>query len=413
MRNLTHVIALCIIYFFIFGFPDRPRAMSHIKLLNIVGARPQIIKASAISRAIRKYYPEKITEIIVHTGQHYDKEMSAVFFDELEIHKPDYNLGVGSARHGRQTSMMITGIEEVLLKEKPDCVLLYGDTNSSLAGALAASKLHFPVIHIEAGLRSFNKSMPEELNRIMSDHSSTLLFAPTNAAFKNLMSEGFKPENSPPYTIDNPKIYLTGDIMYDNALFFAELAEKKKISFIEDLKVARDNYVLATIHRDINTDNIRRLETIMKSFKTLSEEHSITFVMPLHPRTTISLKNNLSQLYNELLNCQYIKIIQPVSYLEMILLEKTCRIIITDSGGVQKESHFFRKPCIVLRKETEWIELVNNGTTVLVDADPERIRTEFERLLKNGSALEFPGFYGNGKTAEFILEEIMMLFGKV
>ncbi len=161
--------------------------------------------------------------------------MSEVFFDELEIHKPDYNLGVGSARHGRQTSMMITGIEEVLLKEKPDCVLLYGDTNSTLAGALAASKLHFPVIHIEAGLRSFNKTMPEELNRIMSDHSSTLLFAPTNAAFKNLMSEGFRPENSPPYTIDNPKIYLTGDIMYDNTLFFAELAEKKKASFLESL----------------------------------------------------------------------------------------------------------------------------------------------------------------------------------
>ena len=387
--------------------------MSTIKILNIVGARPQIIKASAISRAISKYYPDKITEIIVHTGQHYDKEMSAVFFDELEIHKPDYNLGVGSSRHGRQTSMMITGIEEVLLKEKPDCVILYGDTNSTLAGALAASKLHFPVIHIEAGLRSFNKSMPEELNRIMSDHSSTLLFAPTNAAFKNLMSEGFRPENSPPYTIDNPKIYLTGDIMYDNALFFAELAEKKKMSFIEDLKVTHDNYVLTTIHRDINTDDIRRLEAILISFKTLAEEHSITFVMPLHPRTTISLKNNLSKLYHELLKCEYIRIIPPVSYLEMILLEKTCRMVITDSGGVQKESHFFRKPCLVLRKETEWVELVNNGTAVLVDADPERIRTEFERFLKNGSALEFPGFYGNGKTAEFILEEIMMMFKKV
>jgi len=387
--------------------------MSTIKILNIVGARPQIIKASAISRAIRKYYPEKITEIIVHTGQHYDKEMSAVFFDELEIHKPDYNLGVGSAGHGRQTSMMITGIEEVLLKEKPDCVLLYGDTNSSLAGALAASKLHFPVIHIEAGLRSFNKSMPEELNRIMSDHSSTLLFAPTNAAFKNLMNEGFRPENSPPYTIDNPKIYFTGDIMYDNALFYSELAEKKKISFIEELKVTRDNYILTTIHRDINTDDIRRLEDILTSFKTLSEEHSITFVMPLHPRTIISLKTNLPSLYQDLLNCEYVRIIPPVSYLEMILLEKTCRMIITDSGGVQKESHFFRKPCIVLRKETEWVELVNNGTAVLVDADPVRIRTEFERLLKNGSALEFPGFYGNGKTAEFILEEIMMMFEKV
>jgi UDP-GlcNAc3NAcA epimerase len=207
--------------------------MSHIKLVNIVGARPQIIKASAISRAIRNHYAKDITEIIVHTGQHYDKEMSEVFFDELEIHKPHYNLGVGSATHGRQTSMMITGIEEVLLKEKPDCVVLYGDTNSTLAGALAASKLHFPVIHIEAGLRSFNKTMPEELNRIMSDHASTLLFAPTNAAFKNLMTEGFRPENSPPYTIDNPKIYLTGDIMYDNTLFLQDWRKKRKHIFLK------------------------------------------------------------------------------------------------------------------------------------------------------------------------------------
>ncbi|HUU39794.1 MAG TPA: UDP-N-acetylglucosamine 2-epimerase, partial [Desulfatiglandales bacterium] len=241
----------------------------------------------------------------------------------------------------------------------------------------------------------------------------TLLFAPTNAAFKNLMSEGFRPENSPPYTIDNPKIYLTGDIMYDNALFFAELAEKKKASLLEDLSVERDNYVLATIHREINTDDIVRLETILKTFRSLSEENSMTFVMPLHPRTTISLKKNLTPLYKDLLNCRYIRIISPVSYLEMILLEKTCRMIITDSGGVQKESHFFRKPCIVLRKETEWIELVKNGTAVLVDADPGKIRTEFERLLKNGSGLEFPGFYGDGRTAEFILEEIMLMFENV
>src|SRR5450759_3521793 len=215
--------------------------MPHIKLINIVGTIPQIIKASAISRAIRENYSNDITEIIVHTGQHYDKEMSQIFFDELEINKPHYNLGVGSARHGRQTSLMITGIEDVLLKEKPDCVLLYGDTNSTLAGALAASKLHFPVIHIEAGLRSFNKTMPEELNRIMSDHSSTLLFAPTNAAFKNLIGEGFRPENSPPYTISNPKIYLTGDIMYDNTLFFAGLAEKKKAKFLEQLSLESNN----------------------------------------------------------------------------------------------------------------------------------------------------------------------------
>jgi UDP-GlcNAc3NAcA epimerase len=387
--------------------------MTQIKLINIVGARPQIIKASAISRAIRLNYSDKIKEIFLHTGQHYDKELSEIFFDELEIRKPDYNLGVGSARHGRQTSMMITGIEDVLLKEKPDCVLLYGDTNSTLAGALAASKLHFPVIHIEAGLRSFNKSMPEELNRIMSDHSSTLLFAPTNEAFKNLMREGFKPENSPPYTLDNPKIYLTGDIMYDNTLFFADLAEKKKASFLETLSVERNNFILATIHRELNTDNIDRLEAILKTLKSLAEEHSIKFIMPLHPRTTNALSTRMEPFYNDLLKCQYIKIIPPVSFLEMTLLEKTSRIIITDSGGVQKESHFFRKPCLVLRKETEWIELVQNGTAVLVDADPEKIRNEFGRFMNDGSGLEYPGFYGDGKTAEFILNEIMMMFEKV
>jgi UDP-GlcNAc3NAcA epimerase len=386
--------------------------MSQIKLINIVGARPQIIKASAISRAIRTHYSESISEIIVHTGQHYDKEMSDVFFDELEIHKPHYNLGVGSAHHGRQTSLMITGTEEVLLKEKPDCVLLYGDTNSTLAGALAASKLHFPVIHIEAGLRSFNKTMPEELNRIMSDHSSTLLFAPTNAAFKNLMSEGFRPENSPPYTIDNPKIYLTGDIMYDNTLFFAGLAEKKKADFLDKMSLSRNNFVLVTIHRDTNTDDIVRLNEILVTLKTLAEEKDIVLVMPLHPRTIVSLKTRLKDLFKDISNCEHIKIIPPVSFLEMILLEKNCRMIVTDSGGVQKESHFFKKPCLVLRSETEWIELVNNGTSKLVGADSERIRHEFLHFIDAPHGLDYPGFYGNGKTAEFILNEILLMFEK-
>jgi UDP-GlcNAc3NAcA epimerase len=384
--------------------------MTQIKILNLVGARPQIIKASAISRAINKHFSNEITEILVHTGQHYDKELSDVFFDELEIHKPDYNLGVGSAGHGRQTSMMITGIEDILLKERPDCVLLYGDTNSTIAGALAASKLHFPIVHIEAGLRSFNKNMPEELNRIMSDHSSTLLFAPTNAAFKNLMSEGFRPENSPPYTINNPKIYLTGDIMYDNTQFFAGLAEKKKAKLFEQLSIERDNFILVTIHRDTNTDDIERLRKILVSLKTLAEQRNIILVMPFHPRTIISLKTKLQSLFNDLIGCRYIKIIPPVSFLEMILLEKNCRMIVTDSGGVQKESHFFKKPCIVLRKETEWIELINNGTAKLVDADPERIKQEFLKLMDSHAELDYPGFYGDGKTAEFILKEILLMF---
>ena len=386
--------------------------MPKIKLLNIVGARPQIIKSSAISRAIRQHFSDEIDEILVHTGQHYDKELSEVFFDELEIHKPDYNLGVGSGPHGWQTGMMMAGIEEVLLRDKPDCVVLYGDTNSTLAGAVAASKQHFPVIHIEAGLRSFNKIMPEELNRIMSDHSSTLLFAPTNAAFKNLINEGFRPENSPPYAIDNPKIYLTGDIMYDNSLHFAELAERKKASLLKQMSLEREKFVLVTIHRDLNTDNRDRLSAILSALKELAEENMMPFVMPFHPRTMNILKKELRDLFSVLRSCGYIRIIPPVSYLEMTLLEKTCRLIITDSGGVQKESHFFRKPCLVLRKETEWIELVINGTVKLVDADPQMIRDEFTALMLASDRLEYPGFYGDGRAAEFILREILLFLNK-
>ena len=386
--------------------------MSQIKILTIVGARPQIIKASAIERTITSKYAGRINEILVHTGQHYDKELSDVFFEELEIRRPDYNLGVGSALHGRQTSLMISGLEEVLIKEDPDSVILFGDTNSTLAGAIAAAKLHFPVIHIEAGLRSFNKSMPEELNRIMSDHSSTLLFAPTNAAFKNLMNEGFKPENSPPYTISNPKIYLTGDIMYDNTLFFAGLAEKKKNSLLDSLSINCDGYALATIHRDINTDDISRLESILETLMRLAEEHSLPIVMPLHPRTTLRLNTDLKYLDKKLRKCRLVKIIAPVSFLEMTFLEKNSKMIITDSGGVQKEAHFFRKPCLVLRKETEWVELVRNGTAVLVDADRDKIAKEFVRFSGNSPDLDYPGFYGNGKTAEFILQEIVHLCEK-
>jgi len=384
--------------------------MARIKLLSIVGARPQIIKASAISRAIVNYFSDKIDEILVHTGQHYDKSMSDIFFDELEIHKPDYNLGVGSAGHGRQTSLMITGIEEIILQEKPDCVVLYGDTNSSFAGAIAASKLHCPVIHIDAGVRSFNKTMPEEINRIMCDHASTLLFAPTNAAFKNLMHEGFRPENSPPYSINNPKIYLTGDIMYDNSMFYADLAEKKKSDLLKRLSLERNNYILVTIHRDLNTDDYERLHVILETMRELAELRQIKFIMPLHPRTIITLKTKLDEFYKSLLSCEFIKIIPPASFLDMIMLEKNCRLIITDSAGVQKESHFFKKPCLVLRKETEWIELINNGTAILVDADSEQIKEGFIYFIDLDKELGFPTFYGNCKTAEFILDEVLQLF---
>jgi UDP-GlcNAc3NAcA epimerase len=385
--------------------------MKKLKVLNIVGARPQIIKASAISRAIKNEFSEKIEEIIVHTGQHYDRELSDVFFDELEIRMPDYNLQVGSGRHGRQTGMIMERLEDVILSEKPDCVIIYGDTNSTLAAALAASKQHFPVVHIEAGMRSFNKQMPEELNRIVADHASTLLFAPTNTAFKNLMSEGFRPENAFPYSINNPRVILTGDIMFDNSLFYADLAEKKKKDFLVKMGIDENNYVLVTIHRDMNTDDLERLGNIFTTLKEISDESRVTMILPLHPRTMIALKNNLPELYEKVTASEFMKIIRPVSFLEMILLEKKAKMIVTDSGGVQKESHFFSKPCIVLRKETEWVELVKNGTVRLADADPVKIRESWDYFMTNSGGFQYPGFYGDGKASSAILEEMLVIFG--
>ncbi|MCH7658915.1 MAG: UDP-N-acetylglucosamine 2-epimerase (non-hydrolyzing) [Bacteroidetes bacterium] len=381
-----------------------------MKVLNIVGARPQIIKASAISRTIKESYSGKFKEIIVHTGQHYDKELSSVFFDELHIPKPHHNLRVGSARHSKQTAFMMTGLEDLILKKQPDCVIVYGDTNSTLAGALAASKLHCPVVHIEAGLRSYNKNMPEEINRIMCDHVSTLLFSPTNSGFKNLIREGFRPENSPPYTIDNPKIFHSGDIMYDNSLFYGELAEKKK-KFLAEIGVKPGEFILATIHRDNNTDIPARLKSIFEALLEIARGLKIPVVLPLHPRTTLALEKKLPKsFYNVIKKEPLLKIMPPVSFLEVILLEKNARLIMTDSGGIQKEAHFFRKPCIIFRKETEWVELVKNKTSVLVDADKEKI---IEAVTDFGKKKEmnFPKFYGDGKTAGFICEELVKNFG--
>jgi len=385
--------------------------MQSKKLLNIVGARPQIIKASAISRTVRRDYGGQISEIILHTGQHYDRQLSDVFFEELEIPRPDYNLGVGSARHGKQTASMIGGIEEVILKEQPDAVIIYGDTNSTLAAGIAASKLKIPLVHIEAGLRSYKKEMPEEINRVLSDHISTLLFAPTDAALKNLMKEGIRPDASPPFTIDNPKIFLSGDIMYDNSLFFAALADKKITGLLDALQTSPGNYILATIHRQKNTDDPERLGNILESLIDLSAENNITLVLPLHPRTLNALEQKNPALLGRLANTVSVKLIEPVSYLEMIMLEKNAAVICTDSGGVQKEAHFFKRPCLVFRSETEWIELIANGTAVLVDASPDKIK---EALLSMLSAkdLRFPGFYGNGTAAESIIAEILELMNQ-
>ncbi len=377
-----------------------------IKIVTIIGARPQIIKAAALSRAIKNNFSSQITEIIVHTGQHYDDNMSQVFFDELEIPLPNYNLNVGSGNHGKQTATMISAIEDVLLIEKPNAIVLYGDTNSTLAGAMAASKIHIPVIHIEAGLRSFNKSMPEEINRIMCDHVSTLLFSPTKTGFNNLIQEGFLSQTNAPYSIDNPKIYHCGDVMYDNSLFFSKISDVKT-SIINDLKLKNNGFILATIHRNNNTDEPIRLNALFKSLNDISINHQLQIVLPLHPRTSNLLDRNLSKDLVEAirLNSNF-KIISPVSFLEMLALEKNCCLVMTDSGGVQKEAFYFEKPCVILRPETEWIELLENGAALIADADENKIKFSFEQLIAKKD-LSFPKLYGDGNAAVFICSEII------
>ena len=375
-----------------------------MKLVTIIGARPQIIKAAALSRAIRNHYSDTIHEIIVHTGQHYDDNMSQVFFDELQIPHPDHNLHVGSASHGVQTARMTEGIESLLIKEQPDYIVLYGDTNSTLAGAVAAAKIHVPIVHIEAGLRSFNKSMPEEINRIVCDHCSTLLFTPTKAGLENLKREGFPMDNEGPYTIDNPKVYHCGDIMYDNSLHFAGIAEEKT-DIIQRLELKGKPFVLATIHRNSNTDYPERLSAIFRSIIKLSEECQV--VLPLHPRTAKLIKTNLDEdMQKQIFSCPDIKLIPPVSFLEMIALERHARLVMTDSGGVQKEAYFFKKPCIILRPETEWVEIVETGNAILADADECRIMKAWEHFKDNPPTV-FPEIFGDGHAAEFILNVML------
>jgi UDP-GlcNAc3NAcA epimerase len=381
-----------------------------IKILTIIGARPQIIKAAALSKAI-KSYSDKIKEIIVHTGQHYDENMSNVFFSELGIPVPDYNLGVGSGNHGEQTAKMITGLEEILLKEKPECIVLYGDTNSTLAGAIAASKIHIPVVHIEAGLRSFNKAMPEEINRIACDHVSTLLFSPTKSGIINLEKEGFKLNNQPPFHIDNPGVFHCGDIMYDNSLYYSEIAGQKT-TILNDHQLSGNDFLLVTIHRNNNTDEPARLNAIFSALQKISIDKSLKIVLPLHPRTSSLLEKNVEKhLLAEIRENTNFKIIAPASFLEMIALEKNARMIITDSGGVQKEAFFFQKPCIILRDETEWIELVQNGNAMLVGADEIKILKSFNDLYSK-TDFSWPEMFGDGKAAYFICEQMIKNFYK-
>lgn len=377
-----------------------------IKIVTIIGARPQIIKAAALSRAIKNNFSNQITEIIVHTGQHYDENMSQVFFVELGIPAPNYNLNVGSGSHGKQTATMIAGIEEILLNEKPNAIVLYGDTNSTLAGAIAASKIHVPVVHIEAGLRSFNKAMPEEVNRIMCDHVSTLLFSPTITGYNNLVREGFKTDNQKPYSADNAKIYHSGDVMYDNSLHFSEVAESKT-DIITKHHLQKNNFILATIHRNNNTDEPVRLNALFSSLYKISEAQHMDVILPLHPRTAKLLEHNLDKdLLQKVKSSKHFKITEPVSFLEMIALERNCKIVMTDSGGVQKEAFYFEKPCVILRPETEWVELVECGTAIITDANEQKIIDAYKTLTTK-TDMQFPKLYGNGKAAEFMCKEML------
>lgn len=381
-----------------------------LKLLTVIGARPQIIKAAAISRAIRTHYSGSLHEVIVHTGQHYDKNMSQVFFEELEIPRENYNLNVGSGSHGKQTASMIAGIEEILEKEKPHAIILYGDTNSTLAGAIAASKIHVPVVHVEAGLRSFNKSMPEEVNRILCDHVSTLLFSPTKTGFDNLVREGFKPNAAPPFHADNPGIYRCGDVMYDNSLYFSAVAETKT-DIVRRLKLRKGEYILATIHRNNNTDEPVRLNALFRALYHLATKENLDIALPLHPRTQKLLSCNLEPgLLRKIQDEPRMKIIPPATFLEMIALEKNCRMVMTDSGGVQKEAFYFGKTCVILRPETEWVELVECGAAIVADAEEDRILEAF-RKLGSVNTSTFPKLYGDGKAAEFICKEILKHLG--
>ncbi|GBD92222.1 UDP-2,3-diacetamido-2,3-dideoxy-D-glucuronate 2-epimerase [bacterium BMS3Abin04] len=346
-----------------------------MKIVSIIGARPQFIKAAVLTKIIEK--EPGVDEVLVHTGQHYDENMSKIFFDELEIPRPHYNLEVGSGSHAYQTGMMLEKIEKVLLSEKPDWIIVYGDTNSTIAGALAASKLHIKIAHVEAGLRSFNKLMPEEINRITTDRISDLLLAPSLNAMHLLKNEGLE-----------KNAVFTGDVMFDSILFYQKLAEQKhKLSEVIDEK----EFYLATVHRQENTDDKTRLQNIFEAFSELD----LPVVLPLHPRTRTKLK--------EITVSDNVKIIDPVSYLEMILLLKNSKKILTDSGGLQKEAYFLKKPCITLRDETEWIETTEGNWNFIVGTNKELILEK----IKVNQFVEQKNYYGDGKAGEKILTAIL------
>jgi len=350
-------------------------------IATVLGARPQFIKAAAVSRALRE---AGLSETLVHTGQHFDANMSDVFFAELEIPRPAYNLGIGGGSHGANTGRMIEAIEQVLLDTRPDCVLVYGDTDSTLAGALAASKLHIPVAHVEAGLRSFNRQMPEEINRVLTDHVAELLFAPTRASVENLIREG----------IDGASVKLVGDVMYDAALFFAKKAAAAS-DVLDRLGLQSKSYVLATVHRAENTDDTARLSAILDGFAAYGQE----ILLPLHPRTKAKLAALQRELPSNVRSCE------PVGYLDMVMLEQHARVIATDSGGVQKEAFFYQVTCVTLRDETEWVELVEAGwNTLAPPVSAQAVASVLRRAEASTGAAIQP--YGTGNASQRVADEL-------
>ncbi len=348
-----------------------------MKFLTVIGARPQFIKAAPVSRELRKNHQE----LYVHTGQHYDKNMSDIFFEELHIPRPDYNLNVGSSSHGKQTGEMLADIEEIILNEEPDYVLVYGDTNSTLAGALAASKLHIPVVHVEAGLRSFNKKMPEEINRIMTDHVSDVLFCPTQTAVDNLRDENI-----------TKNVHNTGDVMYDAVLFNSRLSEEQS-SILAQHALKRKDYYLITVHRAENTDNERNIRGIIEAFSKIEG----TKVWPMHPRT----KKVLSNLGINLEEVPGLMVIDPVGYLDMLALLDNAKKVLTDSGGVQKEAYFLKVPCVTLREQTEWVETLRGDANILTGSDTSKIINAVYREITPQYGQHFGDGNASVKIAEY------------
>ena len=356
-----------------------------MKIVTIVGARPQFVKAAVFSDALRRL--SHVREVLLHTGQHYDFKMSQVFWEQLGLAKVDYNLGIGSGPHGAQTGQMLAAIEAVLLPEKPDCVVVFGDTNSTLAGALCAAKLNIPIAHVEAGLRSFNRRMPEEVNRVVADHLASMLFAPSTAAVENLLGEGCAPSS----------IFQTGDLMYDALLRFSGIAEQQS-RIRRKLGLTPQGYVLATIHRAENTDGAVKLESIFNALLRIAA--FIRVVVPVHPRTRSLLKDTWKS--------DTLHLIDPVGYLDMLALERSASAIITDSGGVQKEAYWWGVPCITVRDETEWIELLDLGCNRLVPTVADAICGAVEKVIQSPRRRYRTGLYGDGHAAATIARKIVV-----